>query len=213
MTFLVWINIQYYFRPLYTLDMGVVEIEARKVRRTGQIQNAILTTLLVGGMIVIGAAPRLDLLKLLGARKRNPYRLKYQINDTLLRLVRKGLVTFVEKDGKKFARLTSAGTERLKLEQQKAALRLQKNKRWDKRWRVIIFDIPEYRRGTRDKLRLTMRSTGFYRLQDSVWLYPYDCENFIALLKADLKTGNAILYMVVEKIENDQKIREVFGLS
>ena len=193
--------------------MGVVETEARKVRRTGQVQNAILTTLLVGGMIVIGAAPRLDLLKLLGARKRNPYRLKYQINDTLLRLVRKGLVTFVEKDGRKFARLTPAGTERLRLEQQKAALLLQKNKRWDKRWRVVIFDIPEYRRGTRDKLRLTMRTAGFYRLQDSVWLYPYDCEDFMTLVKADLKIGNAILYMVVEKIENDGKIKTHFSLN
>ena len=192
--------------------MGAVETEARKVRRTGQVQNAILTTLLVGGMIVIGAAPRLDLLKLLGARKRNPYRLKYQINDTLLRLVRKGLVTFVEKDGRKFARLTPAGTERLRLEQQKAALLLQKNKRWDKRWRVVIFDIPEYRRGTRDKLRLTMRTAGFYRLQDSVWLYPYDCEDFMMLVKADLKIGNAILYMVVEKIENDGKIKKAFNL-
>lgn len=58
-----------------------------------------------------------------------------------------------------------------------------------------------------------MQNIGFYRLQDSVWLYPYDCEDFIALLKADLKIGNAILYMVVEKIENDAKIKTHFSLS
>jgi len=192
--------------------MGVVETEARKVRRTGQIQNAILTTLLVGGMIAIGAAPRLDLLKLLGARKRNPYRLKYQINDTLLRLVRKGLVTFVEKDGRKFARLTPAGTKQLELEQQKAALRLQKNKRWDKRWRVIIFDIPERRRGVRGRLRAIMQECGFVRLQDSVWVYPHDCEELIVLLKAELKAGSSVLYMVVEKIENDLWLKNHFSL-
>jgi len=192
--------------------MGVVETEARKVRRTGQIQNAILTTLLVGGMIAIGAAPRLDLLKLLGARKRNPYRLKYQINDTLLRLVRKGLVTFVEKDGRKFARLTPAGTKQLELEQQKAALRLQKNKRWDKRWRVIIFDIPERRRGVRGRLRAIMQECGFVRLQDSVWVYPHDCEELMVLLKAELKAGSSVLYMVVEKIENDLWLKNHFSL-
>ena len=192
--------------------MGVVETEARKVRRTGQIQNAILTTLLVGGMIAIGAAPRLDLLKLLGARKRNPYRLKYQINDTLLRLVRKGLVTFVEKDGRKFARLTPAGTKQLELEQQKAALRLQKNKRWDKRWRVIIFDIPERRRGVRGRLRAIMQECGFVRLQDSGWVYPHDCEELMVLLKAELKAGSSVLYMVVEKIENDLWLKNHFSL-
>ena len=192
--------------------MGLVETGARKVRRTGQIQNAILTTLLVGGMIAIGAAPRLDLLKLLGGRKRNPYRLKYQINDTLLRLARKGLVTFVEKDGRRFARLTPAGTKQLELEQQKAALRLQKNKRWDKRWRVIIFDIPERRRGVRGRLRAIMQECGFVRLQDSVWVYPHDCEELIVLLKAELKAGSSVLYMVVEKIENDLWLKNHFSL-
>jgi len=193
--------------------MGVVEKEAKIVRRGGQIQTAILTTLLVGGMIAIGAVPRVDLLKLLRNKKRNPYRFKHQVNEALKRLMYKGLVTFELQGGRKVARITPAGERYLAYEQERVALKLKKGKRWDKRWRVIVFDIPEYRRGTRDKLRLTMQNTGFYRLQDSVWLYPYDCEDFIALLKADLKIGNAILYMVVEKIENDGKIKEFFGLS
>ena len=192
--------------------MGVLETEAKKVRRRSQMQKAILTTLLVGGMIVIGAAPRLDLLKILGNRKRPQSRLKYQINETLSRLTRKGLVTFVEKNGRKFARLTPAGTQRLKLEQQKATLLLQKNKRWDKRWRVIIFDVPERRRNMRGRLRAIMQECGFVRLQDSVWVYPHDCEELTVLLKAELKAGFSVLYMVVEKIENDLWLKNHFSL-
>ena len=192
--------------------MGIIETEVKKIRRRDNIQKALLTTLLVGGMIVVGAAPRINILKLLGNKKRNPYRFKHQANDALVRLARKGLVVFIIKNGRKVARITPAGRHVLALEEQKNALQLQKKKRWDKRWRVVIFDIPEYRRSTRDKLRLTMRNAGFYRLQDSVWLYPYDCEDFMTLVKADLKIGNAILYMVVEKIENDSKIKETFGL-
>ena len=176
------------------------------------MQKAILTTLLVGGMIVIGAAPRLDLLKILGNRKRPQSRLKYQINETLSRLTRKGLVTFVEKNGRKFARLTPAGTQRLKLEQQKATLLLQKNKRWDKRWRVIIFDVPERRRNMRGRLRAIMQECGFVRLQDSVWVHPHDCEELTVLLKAELKAGFSVLYMVVEKIENDLWLKNHFSL-
>ncbi len=192
---------------------GVIEVVAKQVRRRGQFQTAIMTALLVGGMIAVGAAPRIDLLKLLGTKKRNPYRLKHQVNDALARLAKKGHITFINKDGRKYARLTPNGEKRLQYEQQKTSLLLARKKRWDKRWRVIIFDIPEYRRSTRDKLRLTMRNTGFYRLQDSVWLYPYDCEDFISLLKADLKIGQAILYMVVEKIEYDQKIKDYFCIT
>ena len=51
------------------------------------------------------------------------------------------------------------------------------------------------------------------RLQDSVWVFPYDCEDFIALLKAELKIGAAVLYMVVEHIENDKHLRSHFGLK
>ena len=58
-----------------------------------------------------------------------------------------------------------------------------------------------------------MRELGFIRLQDSVWVYPYDCEDLMALLKADLKLGSAVLYMVVEHIENDKHLRAEFGLE
>ncbi len=190
-----------------------VEAGARRVRRTGQIQTALMTALLVGGMMAIGAAPRIDLLKLIGQKKRNPYRFKHQINDALRRLALKGFVVFEAKGVRRFARLTPSGKRHLEYEQQKALLNLEHKKRWDKRWRVIIFDIPEYRRNTRDQLRVTMQNSGFYRLQNSVWLYPYDCEDFVTLLKADLHVGSAVLYMVVEKIENDQKIKDFFTLD
>ena len=46
------------------------------------------------------------------------------------------------------------------------------------KWRVIIFDIPE-----KEKMRLQIsylfKQSGLYRLQDSVWVYPYDCEDII----------------------------------
>ena len=193
--------------------MSGLEAEAKKVRRRGQIQKALLTTLLIGGMIAIGATPRINILKLLGNKKRNQYRLKHQVNDALIRLSRKGLVAFVIKEGRKFARLTPAGSQRLKLEQEKAALLLQRKKRWDKRWRVIIFDIPERRRGVRSRLRAIMQECGFVRLQDSVWVYPHDCEDLTVLMKAELKTGSSILYMVVEKIENDAWLKKHFSIK
>ena len=193
--------------------MGGLETEAKKIRRRGQIQKALLTTLLIGGMIAIGATPRINILKLLGNKKRNQYRLKHQVNDALIRLSRKGLVAFVIKEGRKFARLTPAGSQRLKLEQEKAALLLQRKKRWDKRWRVIIFDIPERRRGVRSRLRAIMQECGFVRLQDSVWVYPHDCEDLTVLMKAELKTGSSILYMVVEKIENDAWLKKHFSIE
>ena len=58
-----------------------------------------------------------------------------------------------------------------------------------------------------------MKEIGFVRLQDSVWVFPYDCEEFISLLKANLKIGAAVFYMVVAQIENDKHLRAHFGLK
>ena len=88
-----------------------------------------------------------------------------------------------------------------------------KKRRWNGRWAVVIFDIPERRRRTGDRLRIMMQETSFVRLQDGVWVFPYDCEDFISLVKAELKIGAAVLYMVVEHIENDKHLRSHFGLK
>src|SRR3989344_5879473 len=83
---------------------------------------------------------------------------------------------------------------------------------WDQKWRVVIFDIWERRRGVRDKLRLTLEKAGFRRVQDSVWVCPYDCEELVAFLRADLRLGEGILYIIAEGVENDAKLRKLFGL-
>lgn len=90
--------------------------------------------------------------------------------------------------------------------------RLKKPRRWDGRWRVLIFDIPERRRLLRDKVRNTLVAIGFVRAQDSVWIYPYDCEDLVTLLKADFRIGKDLLYLVVEKMEYDVIFKDHFGL-
>jgi len=45
-------------------------------------------------------------------------------------------------------------------------------RRWDGRWRLVLFDVPESRRSTRDKLRKYLHRHGFGFLQNSVWVTP-----------------------------------------
>ncbi|MEK7060372.1 MAG: CRISPR-associated endonuclease Cas2 [Patescibacteria group bacterium] len=193
--------------------MGIVEAEARKKRRYTNIQQALLATVALAGVALVATtAPNLPMaLDKLPAIKRA--KLRYQYKTALGKLAAQGHIVFEKRDGKQYARITESGHKALAFEQEKAKLSNAKKKRWNGRWRVIIFDVPERRRKTRDRLRETMERTGFARLQDSVWVFPYDCEDFIALLKAELKIGAAVLYMVVEHIENDKHLRAHFGLK
>jgi DNA-binding transcriptional regulator PaaX len=191
--------------------MGVIEKKARKVRRLHTFQKAMLIAAVGGVMIAVGAVPNFNkILKHLKNRK-NDARFRYQASTVLRRLVAQGLIWFEERSGKRYARITKAGEQILKIESLRDKNAIQK-KKWDGRWRVVIFDIPERRRGVRNLLRKFMREFGFVRLQDSVWIYPHDCEDLIALAKANFRIGADVLYMIVEQLERDKYLREHFDL-
>ena len=191
--------------------MGVMEKEAKHERQWGAFQKAMLAAVVVGGVIVVAAAipNAARLLKYFPGHKKGA-KFNYQAKSALGRLAEKGLVTFVEEGGKRYARITEKGERVLQMETERTAM--AKKKKWDRRWRVVIFDIPERRKTIRVRLRRFMDEYGFVRLQDSVWIYPHDCEDLIALAKADLRVGADVLYMIVERLERDKHLREHFGL-
>ena len=123
-------------------------------------------------------------------------------------MVRKGLMKF----NGKYYELTPLGQERLR-RWEFSDFKFKIPKKWDQKWRVIIFDIPDKKKSIRDKVRRLLRSADFYLLQDSVWVYPYDCEDIIALLKTDFGIGKDLLYLIVEELENDRHLREEFSLT
>ena len=191
--------------------MGMVEKEAKRKRVRGYIQNAIFATIATAGVLLVAmAAPNtLQLLgKLPGMRSS---RFNMQARTALARLAERGWIVFEHRDGMRYARITEAGRRACAFEAQR--LGAHPRRRWDKRWRIVMFDVPERRRAVRDKLRAAMKSLGFVRLQDSAWVYPYDCEDLVALLKAELKIGFSVLYLVVEHIENDKFLRQEFGFK
>lgn len=186
--------------------MGKTEVEAKRKARKGELQKIVLETVKISGLVglaliapnVIGALAKLGIIK-------SPRQTEL-VERSCKRLVKGGYLLW--QDGK--LRLTPKGESELrKLTVRQISI---KPHRWDKRWRVLIFDIPEYRRSTRNKVRETLRAIGFVRLQDSVWAYPYDCEDLITLLKADFKVGKDMLYLVVEAIESDAAIKRHFGI-
>jgi hypothetical protein len=191
--------------------MGMLEEGAKRERRWGAFQTAMLYAALGGLMVATGAVPDFrKILKYYAGGKKDA-RFNYRAKTVLGRLVAKGLIRFEERDGKRYARLTETGKRVLDLELLKNE-GMRKPKRWDNHWRVVIFDIPERRRKVRVSLRFFMGKYGFVRLQDSVWIYPYDCEELITLAKAQFRIGVDVLYMIVERLENDAPLREQFNL-
>lgn len=190
--------------------MKSVEIGAKKKRRKRDLRNAALIAIGAVGFIAVSAvAP--NMFQILG-KTGTLARLKYRSKGVLSRLKYKGEIEFIEREGKKYVQLTDLGEKILDLHRKKLNLIENRPRKWDRRYRLVMFDVPEKRKGVRKLLRFEMQEVGFLRIQDSVWVYPYDCEEFIALLKADLRIGKDVLYAIVEEIENDTWIRKHFNL-
>ena len=184
------------------------ETRGRKRLRKRNLKKIVLETVAAAGILAVAlAAPNaLGAFRKLGIIP-SPYDAS-NITRARTRLIRDGLLV----QGGGYLRLTDKGKKALRL-LQLGTLRLKKPARWDGRWRILIFDIPEYRKSVREKIRRTLAHIGFIRLQDSVWAYPYDCEDTVALLKADFKTGKNMLYMIVDELEGDLSLKKSFKLQ
>ena len=190
-----------------------MEVEATKQRRKRYIQDAILSTLVVGGALAVAALAPAVLVAVGQIAKQSGYKMGYKARTAAGRLSQKGFVRFIDIGGKKHIEITEAGRRFFDLEAAKLEARTRRKSRRDQRYRMVIFDVPEKRKADRERLRLLMRELGFLRLQDSVWMTPYECEELVTLVKADLRFGKDVLYLIVEAIENDGWIRKRFNLA
>ena len=189
--------------------MGILEKESRKRTRRGEIQKIILKTVTTAGFLSVAllAPNALKMFDTFGIGRSG--RKEEIIARSRKRLIQCGLLKYTPQG---FLKLTEKGEAKLR-QLELRDYHLMKPKKWDKKWRVLIFDIKEERKTIRDKIRRTLSAIGFIHLQDSVWVYPYDCEDLITLIKADFKIGKDLLYLIVDTIENDRLLKKEFGLS
>lgn len=89
-----------------------------------------------------------------------------------------------------------------------------KDKKWDGRWRVLIFDVPEKLRNGRNALRWKIKKLGFYELQKSVFIIPYECKKEIDFVVDFFDLKPYVHYGILEIIEEkvNSKLKKVFEL-
>lgn len=189
--------------------MGKIEASATRKRKRENVQRAVLGAVATAGLLAVAIAVPNTLQAFPSLMGKRRYKLAFQTRTAIDRLLVKGLL----KRNGKYLELTDRGRRQLSIAEASEAAPAKKRARWDGQYRLVMFDIPQKRRVTRDRLRQLMSRFGFLRLQDSVWVSPYDCEELIALVKSDLKIGKEVIYAVVREMENDSYIRNYFDLK
>src|SRR3989344_8216489 len=192
----------------------MIRLEQKAANRAERVKIqqklAVLLFRLSVHSFTLASAPEAFLMRrLFPESKRNSMK---RMRQALYRLEARGLLKRERSERGWRVSLTDVGEKFAEKLDAADRIKIKAPRKWDEKWRIVIFDIWERRRGVRDKLRRTLEKAGFKRVQDSVWVCPYDCEEFITFLRADLRLGEGILYLIAEGVENDAKLRKRFGL-
>ena len=83
---------------------------------------------------------------------------------------------------------------------------------WDGKWRLIIYDVAKSRKAQSDAFRYLLKKLNILKLQKSVYLTPFKCEDEIEYLRNFFEIGNEVLILKVGSIENEVAYRKYFGI-
>lgn len=174
----------------------------------------LLAALALGPVLVIGAiAP--NIFSAMEDFKKPGRYTKQQIRTAFNNFKQRKLIEIIEEGDDKFkVQLTNKGKKRVK-ELCFEALKIKRPARWDKKWRVLIFDIPtkpKIYHQAREALRHKIKELGFFQMQKSVWVYPYECEDEILFIAELFQVQKHIEILTVEKLLHEEKIKKKFDL-
>lgn len=79
--------------------------------------------------------------------------------------------------------------------------KLNKKKNQNKYWLMVLFDIPERLRKTRDIFRKTLHELGFEQLQKSVWITPYDVLSELKELISNCSLEKFVRFLFIKEIQ------------
>jgi DNA-binding transcriptional regulator PaaX len=178
-----------------------------------EIAKDVLTWLALSGAVVIAATSPYFIQNLLRSFKNAKKYQKKKISDTFYNLRRQGCVDFEKKNNQIYIHLTDRGRKSVGW-LQIDALKIKKSKKWDKKWRIVIFDIAQLRVLYREVFRGKLKELGFCQLQKSVWVCPFDCRDEIKLLKDFLGlTDKEVKLIIAEDIGKDDWLKKTFNLN
>lgn len=170
-----------------------------------KIKTLDVLKVLAAGGIIVGTAvlPPLPMV-LVGAVKLWKDVNKTDLGRIIKRLEKQEMIAIRESEGKTSIEITEKGKRRL-LEYDFENIQLKAKKR-DGKWRIIIFDIPEDKKRSREAFRIKLVQLGCVRLQDSVFVSAFPCKEEIDFLCHYLEISDYVTIAILDRIERGEKL-------
>lgn len=181
--------------------------------REKSLGKTILTILATGALVfaAIAAPNAIQILAPLVQKKRgrsNPRSLERAIH----RLRTKRLIEFTTQGEKTMLQITENGKKRVReLEFEKMMLEIPP--KWNGKWTIILFDIPEDKKKARDAFREKIRSLGCFPYHKSVFVHPSDCRDEIDFVADVFNIQRHVIHFQTASLGSQEyRPRKFFGL-
>lgn len=183
-----------------------------KKPKTEIVKDVFKWLAIIGGVWIAASSPYF-ILNLQRAYKRWKRYPKKKVLSTFDYLRREGYLN-IEKKGKQiYISLTEKGKAKARWLQIND-LKIKRPKKWDKKWRVVIFDISQLKKIHREAFRGKLKELGFLPLQKSVWIHPFECKDEIDLLRDFFGLKEKEIRLILAKsIGEDSEFKKKFNLS
>lgn len=168
--------------------------------------------LLAGGVVAVMSISPAFLTAALPFAAEYKRRKNKKFQDTFYYLRRKGYIRVESRRGEAHISLTAGGVRAARRGYFKTHISTPRiPRKWDGLWRLIIFDVPSHDHVKRNAFRLLIKRLGATFLQQSVWLYPYDCSEQIGFLKQFFELNDDQVRLIeATNIGDDKQFRKQF---
>lgn len=170
--------------------------------------------LLIEGGIILGLTNRPDkYFKIVKKISKKWQKINERALHTAIRkLYQSKLIDLKEKsDGTISMTLTDNGKKKI-IQFNLDSIEIKKPKQWDRLWRLVIFDIPEEERRGRNVLAAKLKELGFYPLQKSVFIHPYECKNEIDFITEMFELAPYVRFLRVKDVDIELDLKNKFHL-
>ena len=180
--------------------------------KTGPVMQK--TLLLLEGGLVLGLTRRPDhYFKILKKISREWRKINERaLRSAIRKLYQSKLIDYKENsDGTVSMILTNGGKKKI-IQFNLDSMKIKKPRYWDHLWRLVIFDIPEEERQGRRALVAKLKEIGFYPVQKSVFIYPFECKNEIDFITEIFNLTPYIRLFTVKETDIEPDLRDRFNI-
>ena len=174
--------------------------------------GAFLAASIIFPGLPMAAKPFIDVVKEADRNKRQKEWEKFnlwRLRQVIKRMQSSKLVEVKEEKGVPIIKITHKGKQKL-LRYKIDEMVLESN--WDGKWRLVIYDVQTGKRANSEMFRTMLNKLRFLKLQRSVYLTPFKCEDEIEYLRLLFEIGNEVQILKVGSLENETAYRRYFGI-